>query len=138
MAKETVQGVKGQPSATGFQIHPELINKAGGPDKLHWWSQLYVDALELESAKRAGYKRKESVVLANIEKAESGDMAAIKEIGDRVAGRAILPIQADVHVSQLSDEELNRRISVAISSLGEEGAGGTIGRETTQKEGESD
>ena len=97
------QEVKGQPAPTGFQIHPENINKAGGPDKLHWWSQLYVDELELESAKRKGYAKKISVVRANIEKAEEGDLAAIKEIGDRVQGKAPQTLNqkltGDLHVS---------------------------------------
>lgn len=63
-------------------------NLEGAPDKPHWWSQLYIDELEKDSKKREGYKIKESVVRANVEKAEDGDMIAIKEIGDRVQGRA--------------------------------------------------
>lgn len=62
---------------------------------MHWWSQLYVDELERDSLKREGYKKKESVVAATVEKAEEGDLAAIKEIGDRVAGKA--PQTIDQH-----------------------------------------
>jgi len=71
-------------------------NLDGAPEKTHWWSQLYIQALERESRKREGYKKKESVVEAVVEKAEEGDMSAVKEIGDRVAGKANQSVDMNV------------------------------------------
>lgn len=80
--------VKEQLGGRGFAQHPENINRAGAPPKTHWWSQLYMDELEKDSIKQAGLKKKESVVKATVEKAEEGEQWAVKEVGDRVAGKA--------------------------------------------------
>ena len=75
--------VRGKPFPKGV-----VQNPLGAPEKMHWWSQLYKDELELESLKLAGVKKKVAVVRATVEKAENGDIAAIKEIGDRVQGKS--------------------------------------------------
>ena len=77
--------VKGQ--ATGFSFHPENINRAGGPPKTHWWSQLLIDRAN-EEDKLKKLKNKEVMADALIEKAKTGDIQAIKEFGDRVQGKA--------------------------------------------------
>lgn len=80
--------VKGQRGGKGFENNPQNINRAGGPPKTHWWSQLYIDELARESTVRKEMLKRESVVQAVVEKAEAGDMSAVKEIGDRVVGKA--------------------------------------------------
>lgn len=77
--------VKGQ---SGWKGDPANINRAGGPPKTHWWSQLYMDELERDSRKQEGLKKKEAIVRATVEKAEEGEQWAVKEVGDRVAGKA--------------------------------------------------
>ena len=45
-----------------------------------------------------------------IEMAEEGDMAAIKELGDRLDGKAVQQISGNIGVSDLTEEEIDRRI----------------------------
>lgn len=86
--------VKGQANAGQFQNHPENINRAGGPPKTHWWSELLRERAELETevkqadGRMAKLKNKEIMADALVEKAKAGDIAAIKEFGDRVQGKA--------------------------------------------------
>ncbi len=98
MSEETVQEVKGQ-----WRGNPDNINRAGGPPKTHWWSTLLMEEAEKASLKMEGLKRKEVMAQALVEKAEAGDIAAIKEFGDRVQGKAPQAIDAkmsgDLHVT---------------------------------------
>jgi hypothetical protein len=84
---QSQEPVKGQPKPTGFQIHPENINLEGGPPKTHWWSELLKERAEAED-KMKKLKHKELMADALIEKAKTGDVAAIREFGDRVQGKA--------------------------------------------------
>lgn len=89
--------VKGQLKGQGFASHPENINRAGGPPKTHWWTELLIaeankDSLiaevQKDNEKQKKLKKKEMIAKALVEKAESGDMAAIREFGDRVQGKS--------------------------------------------------
>lgn len=85
---EEILNVKGQQmSKNGFGGHPENINRVGGPPKTHWWTELYKKELELESEKIKGLKKKEVIVKRTVEKAEEAEQWAVKEVGDRVAGK---------------------------------------------------
>lgn len=83
ISPENEPPVKGQ----GFHTHPERINRDGGPPKTHWWSELLKERAEAEDRAKK-LKNKEIMADALIEKAKQGDIAAIKEFGDRVQGKA--------------------------------------------------
>lgn len=79
--------VKGQLSKKGFENNPQNINRDGGPPKTHWWSILLKEKAEAEDRMRK-LKNKELMAQALIEKCKTGDIAALKEFGDRVQGKA--------------------------------------------------
>jgi Family of unknown function (DUF5681) len=68
----------------------------------------YRDALRMEIAAAEDFKGLRSIARAHLEKARSGDMAAIKELADRLDGR---PAQAVV-----GDDEANP-ISVVFTGV---------------------
>ncbi len=109
--------VKEQANAGHFQHHPENINRAGAPPKTHWWTQLYMDELEKDSIKQAGLKKKESVVKATVDKAEDGDMQAIKEIGDRVQGKSPQAIGTLGETGEFNEQKIT---GFVIEFVGEE------------------
>jgi len=79
------EDVKEQPGWNGSK---ENINRVGAPPKTHWWTTLYMAELEKDSIKNKGLKKKESIVKATVEQAEEGSIQHIKEVGDRVQGKA--------------------------------------------------
>lgn len=85
-------------------------SKGGKPDKLI--RAAIILALHRETEDDAGKKTKRLRQIANalVAKAASGDVPAIKEVADRVDGKAIQPLQHDVGTNL---EELLDRI-VAI------------------------
>jgi len=80
--------VKELSGGQGFQNNPQNINREGAPPKTHWWTTLYMKELEKDSIKREGLNKKESIVAATVEQAEEGSISHIKEVGDRVQGKA--------------------------------------------------
>ena len=92
-----VKLVKRQLGGKGFENNPQNINRAGGPPKTHWWTQLLMQEADKESMiqavakdgeKMKALKRKEVMAKALVDKAEAGDLQALKEFGDRVQGKA--------------------------------------------------
>ena len=57
-------------------------------------------------------KRKKIDKLAEtiVEAGLTGDIAALKEIGDRLEGKAAQTIQGNIGITDLSEEEIDRRI----------------------------
>lgn len=85
---------------------------AGGkPDK--FMRDALIVALHREAQNSEGRPTKRLYLVADklVEKATEGDVAAIREIFDRVDGKAIQPIEADISIRDLSDDELDRRIT---------------------------
>jgi len=83
----STENVKEQAAPIGFQIHPENINRDGAPPRTHWWSELLKERADAEDRMKK-MKNKEIIADALIEKAKQGDIAAIKEFGDRVQGKS--------------------------------------------------
>lgn len=76
----------GNPHPTnGFDKRPHDINLIGGPKKEWTWTGLIKKALE-QVEKDSGMQYKELVTNSLINKALSGDVVAIKEIGNRIEG----------------------------------------------------
>ncbi len=85
------ESVKEQLSGKGFENNPQNINREGAPPKTHWWTTLLIAEAERDSEKMEKLKRKEVMARALVEKAEAGDIQALKEFGDRVQGKSIQP-----------------------------------------------
>lgn len=81
---------------TGFQLHPELINRNGRPPGKTFSGYLR-EALE-QIDPRTGKERYVSVAEALMKTALKGDVAAIREFADRLDGR---PKQAIEHSGEI-------------------------------------
>src|SRR5262245_55653635 len=83
----------------------------------------YRDALRMEIAAAEDFKGLRSIAQAHLEKARSGDMAAIKELADRLDGR---PAQeSNVSLEHRSPAELTTEQLMAIAAgkdVGEDAA----------------
>src|SRR5262249_296661 len=69
----------------------------------------YRDALRMEIAAGEDFKGLRAIARAHLEKARSGDMAAIKELGDRLDGRPAQESNVSLEhrtVTELTTEEL--------------------------------
>jgi hypothetical protein len=76
----------------------------------------YRDALRMEIAAAEDFKDLRSIARAHLEKARSGDMAAIKELADRLDGR---PAQdTSVAIENRRPEELTNEELMAIAAGG--------------------
>lgn len=83
---------------TGFQLHPENINRNGRPKRGWAWNELIEDAVN-ETAKNAEGKElaiKQIVVKRLVKMAAEGDMTAIREIINRMDGMPVQPNESDV------------------------------------------
>jgi hypothetical protein len=69
----------------GFHTNPERINRTGLNKGSRWMSTLLREALE--------QKGPNSILAVLIRKAEEGDLNAIKEIFDRVEGKAVQAVE---------------------------------------------
>ena len=74
------------------------INRDGGPPKTHWWSVLLEEKAKAQHQVKKMEKR-EVMAEALIDKAMSGDIAAIKEFADRVQGKAKESVDMNLHGS---------------------------------------
>lgn len=87
---DNVKGqVKRKYNGGGFDERPQDINREGGPEKQWQWKEILLKEVERDSIKREGYKRKESMAIAQIEKAEEGDTSAFNSIADRMEGKPV-------------------------------------------------
>lgn len=74
---------------TGFQLHPENINRNGRPPREWTWSGLIEQYAEKEQqTKRGTLKWRELVIKRLFVEAGNGNMQAIREIMDRMDGKA--------------------------------------------------
>ncbi len=73
--------------STGFHTHPERANRKG--TKVRTWSETIRHALQEESN---GKKIIEIAAAALLREVKKGNIAAIKEMGDRVEGKAPQPL----------------------------------------------
>lgn len=99
--------------STGFHTNPERINRKGAPKKEWTWAGLIRDAMERRNLD--GESVKEAVADVLVGKAMEGDVAALKELGNRLDG---LPKQSIEHSSDV-DKPL-RIVVVEDKGLGEE------------------
>jgi len=77
----------------------------------------YRDALRMEIAAAEDFKDLRSIARAHLEKAKSGDMAAIKELADRLDGRPAQDTSVAIEQrrpEELTDEEL---MAIAVGGL---------------------
>jgi Family of unknown function (DUF5681) len=73
----------------------------------------YRDALRMEIAAAEDFRDLRAIARAHLEKARSGDMAAIKELADRLDGK---PMQeSNVSLQERRLEELSREELMAIA-----------------------
>lgn len=72
----------------GFNVNPENINREGRPPKEWTWAGLIKEKMEELLPGTDKKYVKDAVATALAEKAISGDVPAIKEIGDRIDGKA--------------------------------------------------
>lgn len=76
-----------KPPVAGFNVHPENINREGRPKKEYAFTDTLLDILkEKPELKRA-------LIVKLIELASKGDLQAIKELWDRLEGRAPQPVK---------------------------------------------
>lgn len=105
----TVKGQCGKSrSKAGFEVNPQNINREGGPPRTHWWSELLIERAQAED-KMKKMKNKEVMADALIEKAKTGDIAAIKEFGDRVQGKAPQAIGSIGNDGEFEEQNINIR-----------------------------
>ena len=92
VVKQPESNSKGKGSG-GFQTHPENINKNGRPKKEWTMASLIEEALEENLLDSNGSKSEAKKLIAkklvNMALKGDGDLGAIKEINDRIDGRAI-------------------------------------------------
>lgn len=82
------QVVKKQRRPTnGLDKRPHDINRAGAPEKAWQWREIFLAEVEKDSRKREAMKRKQSMAIAQIEKAEEGDTQAFNAVLDRMEGK---------------------------------------------------
>ena len=90
---------------TGFQLHPENINREGSPKKNWRWADLYAEIAEeyRDIEKRDGTKEKMQVKRIVAEKVFSlalkGDMQAVKELADRMNGKSKETVEVDARIT---------------------------------------
>ena len=87
-------------------------------------AKVWRDALERELARPVdpkvakSPKRLEGVAMACVNAALAGDVAAIKEIGDRIDGRTVQPIEVSRPVDDMDDAQLAQAMSLLATAIG--------------------
>jgi hypothetical protein len=82
---QTQQNNNGGKPLTGFQLHPENINRKGNIKREWTWKSLLEEAMEEEL--KDGKSAKHFVAKSLIRKALSGDVRAIEVTMDRMDGK---------------------------------------------------
>ena len=89
---------------TGFQLHPENINRNGRPKRGWAWNELIEDAVNesLKNEEGNEIEIKKLVVKRLVKMAAEGDIQAIKEIMNRMDGMPVQPnVSANVNVDEI-------------------------------------
>ena len=85
----------------------------------------YRDALRMEIAAADDFKGLRAIARAHLEKARSGDMAAIKELADRIDGKPTQESSLTLQhkpATEMTDEELTARIAELTDSIEDDGS----------------
>ena len=85
----------------------------------------YRDALRMEIAAADDFKGLRAIARAHLEKARSGDMAAIKELADRIDGKPTQESSLTLQhkpATEMTDEELAARIAELTDSMEDDGS----------------
>jgi hypothetical protein len=86
MADAVKQPDNNEPKLTGFQAHPENINRKGRPPAGWSWADVIREVMErVDPQSKKAYKT--ALAEALFKAAQGGDVQALKEIGDRMDGR---------------------------------------------------
>lgn len=80
---------------TGFQLYPEHINKAGRPPKGQAMADVILQEL-LEIDATSGLPKNKLIAKSLILAGIRGDISAIKEINDRIDGKSVQRIEANI------------------------------------------
>lgn len=121
--KRIVRNPKGK---GGFQDHPELRNAGGRPKNevsVTFWIREFLKSTEPGHKKERAQELAEKLVLI----AYGGDLPAIKEVLDRVEGKAVQrtelsgvggePIEISTDLSPDQKDELSRRVAKVYKEM---------------------
>lgn len=100
----------------GFGDNPQNINRAGRPKKEWTMRGLIMTALE-EAEKQTGVSYKELIAKRLIVEGVNGNMQAIKEINDRVDGKAMQSLDVTSLGQRIEKELSHERLADTIVSL---------------------
>ena len=89
------EGNKRKVPKTTFADRPQDINRNGRPPKEHCLTDLLKEALDKEHT-ASGKTNKEMIIDKMFELANKGDSIILKYLFDRIDGRPMQPIQADI------------------------------------------
>ena len=87
-------------------------------------AKVWRDALERELARPVdpriakSPRRLEGVAQACVDAALAGDVAAIKEIGDRIDGRTVQPIEVSRPIDGMDDQQLAHAMTLLAVAMG--------------------
>ena len=96
----------------GFDKSKENINRNGRPKKEHCLTDLLKEALDQPHTK-SGKTNKQMIIDKMFEKADAGDPIILKYLFDRIDGKPLQTIEANIKrdetdLSKLSEEELKK------------------------------
>jgi len=80
------QDNNGDKKPTGFQLHPENINRKGRPPKGWAWADIFEDLMET-TPDNSTKTFKTLVAMALLRECINGNVSAIRELFDRMEGR---------------------------------------------------
>jgi hypothetical protein len=100
---------------------------AGRKGEKHWRDALMIAVNEVRAGDPSGKKNLRAIADKCVELALEGDMAAIKEIGDRMDGRAVQAIANDDDEPFRVEDSAARDLLAAFLASRSEKPGGTSG-----------
>ena len=101
--------MSGGNTGNGFDKRPQDINLSGRPKKEHCLTDLLKEALD-QPFNETGKTNKQMIIDKMFEKAKAGDSIILKYLFDRVDGKPLQTIEANVRrpetdMSNLTDDE---------------------------------